>query len=66
MLVPANVEAMWSAYARSVGGVDEARFYEAFHFGDSAALADELGQLVLSIPTPRAGQAFMKKHYFWL
>ena len=39
---------MWSAYTRSVGGVDEARFYEAFQFGDSAALADELGQLVLS------------------
>ena len=46
--VPANVEAMWSAYARSVGGVDERRFFEAFQFGDSAALADELGQLVLS------------------
>ena len=28
--------------------MDEARFYEAFQFGDSAALADELGQLVLS------------------
>jgi uncharacterized protein YhfF len=48
MLVPANVEAVWSAYARSVGGLDERRFYEAFQFGDSAALADELGQLVLS------------------
>ena len=39
---------MWFAYVRSTGGVDEARFYEAFQFGDSAALADELGQLVLS------------------
>ena len=48
MPVPANVEAIWSAYARSVGGVDERRFYEAFQFGDSAALADELGQLALS------------------
>lgn len=48
MHVPANVEAMWSGYARSVGGLDERRFYEAFQFGDSAALADELGQLVLS------------------
>jgi len=48
MPVPANAEALWSGYARSVGGVDEARFYEAFQFGDSPALADELGQLVLS------------------
>ncbi len=48
MPVPANAESLWSAYARSVGGVDEARLYEAFQFGDSAALADELGHLVLS------------------
>ena len=48
MPVPANVEAMWTEYSCSVGGADEDRFYEAFHFGDSAALADELGQLVLS------------------
>ena len=48
MPLPPNAESMWSAYARSTGGVDEARFYEAFQFGDSADLADELGQLVLS------------------
>jgi uncharacterized protein YhfF/GNAT superfamily N-acetyltransferase len=48
MPVPAHVEALWAAYARSVGGLEDARFYEAFQFGDSAALADELGQLVLS------------------
>jgi uncharacterized protein YhfF/GNAT superfamily N-acetyltransferase len=44
---------MWSAYARSVGGIADARFYEAFQFGDSQAMADELGQLVL-IGTKRA------------
>ena len=48
MAVPANAESLWSSFASSVGGVDEACFYEAFQFGDSAALADELGQLVLS------------------
>ena len=48
MSLPPNVESIWSAYARSTGGVDEDRFYEAFQFGDSAALANELGQLVLS------------------
>ena len=48
MPLPAHVQPLWSAYASAVGGVDEARFYEAFQFGDSAALADELGQLVLN------------------
>ncbi len=43
-----EAESLWSSYVRFVGGVDESRLYEAFQFGDSAALADELGHLVLS------------------
>ncbi|MCD2164861.1 ASCH domain-containing protein [Comamonas koreensis] len=39
---------MWSAFSLEQGGIPEERFYEAFGFGDSPALADELGQLVLS------------------
>jgi uncharacterized protein YhfF len=39
---------MWSAYTAARGPVDEARFYEAFSFGDSPEMADELGQLVLA------------------
>ncbi|WP_374759974.1 ASCH domain-containing protein [Acidithiobacillus thiooxidans] len=48
MAIPANVQPMWHAYLASVPCVDESRFYEAFSFGDSSAMADELGQLVLS------------------
>ena len=48
MAIPACAKAMWSAYSTEQGGVDEARFYEAFGFGDSPAMADELGQLVLA------------------
>jgi len=40
--------AMWSAYVDSIGGVAAEDFYEVFSFGDSASMADELGQLVLS------------------
>jgi len=48
MTIPANVAEVWNAYARSVGGVDEGRFYEAFFFGDSEEMADSLAALVLS------------------
>lgn len=48
MPIPENVQDIWLQYARVVGGVDEARFYEAFRFGDTEALANELGQLVLA------------------
>lgn len=47
MPVPAHLAAFWSAFAKTAGGVDEARFYEAFFFGDSQALADDLAPLVL-------------------
>lgn len=48
MAIPENAQSIWSAYSIKQGGVDEARFYEAFSFGDSDAMADELGQLVLA------------------
>ena len=47
MAIPANAQSIWSAYASASGGIDESRFYEAFSFGDSDAMADDLGQLVL-------------------
>lgn len=47
MTVPAHLSSFWSDFAASVEGVDTQRFYEAFCFGDSEALADELAALVL-------------------
>lgn len=38
----------WQAFAAATGKADVARFYEAFAFGDSEALADELASLVLA------------------
>ena len=48
MSVSSAVAAFWSEFSRHVGGVDDASFYEAFHFGDSDALAQELAALVLA------------------
>jgi uncharacterized protein YhfF len=48
MKIPSNVQAMWSEYSDLVGGVEDERFYEAFSFGDSPTMADELAQLVVS------------------
>lgn len=48
MAIPENVLSIWSEYSTTQGGIDENRFYEAFCFGDSDAMADELGQLVLA------------------
>jgi uncharacterized protein YhfF/predicted enzyme related to lactoylglutathione lyase len=42
------IAACWARYVASVGGVDPGRFYEAFHFGDSEELADDLAALVLA------------------
>jgi uncharacterized protein YhfF len=47
MPIPSHLTSFWSAFSASVGEVDERRFYEAFSFGDSDALADELADLVL-------------------
>ncbi len=46
MHVPAHLTSFWNDFAKSVGGVSEERFYEAFFFGDSLELANELGELV--------------------
>jgi uncharacterized protein YhfF len=48
MRIPEHVQAMWLAYSTVAGGVEDDRFYEAFSFGDSASMANELGQLVLA------------------
>jgi uncharacterized protein YhfF len=48
MVIPSNVQSMWRAYLDAVHDADESRFYEAFSFGDSPEMADELGQLVLA------------------
>lgn len=45
--MPAHLVAFWKAFVESTGGIDEARFYEAFFFGDSEDLANELAALVL-------------------
>ena len=45
-LAPA-IQAFWAAFEASAGGRHLSRFYEAFHFGDSEALANELAELVL-------------------
>jgi uncharacterized protein YhfF len=48
MPIPPHVAYFWHDYANAAGSVDETRFYEAFHFGDSEELADSLAKLVLS------------------
>jgi uncharacterized protein YhfF len=48
MSIPSAVAAFWGEFSRQAGGVDDALFYEAFHFGDSDALAQELADLVLA------------------
>ena len=47
MTIPANVADFWARFKASAGEVDDARFYEAFHFGDNPELADSLADLVL-------------------
>jgi uncharacterized protein YhfF len=47
MAVPAHLQPFWNAFATACGGANEDRFYEAFFFGDSEALANELAELVL-------------------
>ena len=47
MPVPSHLAPFWRDLANSTDGADEERFYEAFYFGDSEELADELAELVL-------------------
>jgi uncharacterized protein YhfF len=46
--IPPELEAYWSAAQRGNPTLDAARFYEAFAFGDSDRMADELAELVLA------------------
>lgn len=48
----------WQAFVASTAGVDESRFYEAFCFADSEALADSLAALVLSGTKRATASAF--------
>lgn len=47
MPIPAHLSAFWAEFAKATGGADEERFYEAFLFGDSEDMANELAELVL-------------------
>ncbi len=47
MPVPEPLLPFWRRFVASVASVDDSRFYEAFAFGDSPQLADELADLVL-------------------
>ncbi|MCW5657855.1 MAG: ASCH domain-containing protein [Burkholderiaceae bacterium] len=48
MPVPSELQAFWCAAQAANPAIDAARFYEAFAFGDSERMADELAQLVLA------------------
>jgi uncharacterized protein YhfF len=47
MSVPQHLEPFWRSFAEIARGPADERFYEAFYFGDSEALANELAGLVL-------------------
>lgn len=47
MPVPGTLRSFWLAFAQATGEPDDSRFYEAFAFGDSEGLAQELTELVL-------------------
>jgi uncharacterized protein YhfF len=53
MHVPDVIARFWRRFEAAAGGVDPARFYEAFHFADNEGLADSLAELVL-VGTKRA------------
>lgn len=56
--LPSHLAGFWQAYVSSAPGVDDSRFYEAFHFADSEALADSLSELVLSGTKRATASAF--------
>lgn len=47
MTIPPRLVAFWADFAAAHPAADSSRFYEAFFFGDSEALANELAALVL-------------------
>jgi len=48
MRLPPEFQSFWSTAQKANPALDVSRFYEAFAFGDSARMADELAQLVLA------------------
>lgn len=46
--IPPECQAFWAAACNARPALDATRFYEAFAFGDSDAMADELAALVLA------------------
>jgi len=48
MRVPEHLERYWSAFVSSQAEDPTPRFFEAFHFDDNEASADELAELVLA------------------
>lgn len=47
MAMAPEIADFWARFKAAVGEVDDARFYEAFHFGDNEELANSLARLVL-------------------
>ena len=47
MHIPVAIAEFWRRFEAEAGGIDPARFYEAFYFGDSEAMANALADLVL-------------------
>jgi uncharacterized protein YhfF len=58
MAIPPAIQPFWDEFQASVGRVDPARFYEAFHFDDNEPSANELARLVLA-GTKRATAGLM-------
>jgi len=48
MSIPSNLTDFWAHFKASVGEVNDARFYEAFYFGDNEELANSLARLVIA------------------
>ncbi|MEN9868182.1 MAG: hypothetical protein RL748_3772, partial [Pseudomonadota bacterium] len=46
--IPTEMRDFWNAFAAATNVADEKRFYEAFVFGDSEALANDLAALVIA------------------
>lgn len=47
MPVPAHLSKFWADFCVATAGANDERFYEAFFFGDTEEMADELADLVL-------------------
>ena len=48
MSIPSNIAVFWDAFSADVGQDCSDRFFEAFHFDDNEATANELADLVLA------------------